>query len=129
MCILGILTRYYLNRSIAVRHAPTQIMRRRQTHSLELLRRRITRLDTASIDELYGLEPVWEPAAGRRVSPEEFVAVRCPYCGERLETRVDLSAQEPAYVEDCEVCCRPIEFHIERDAGGALAALEVRRLD
>ena len=64
----------------------------------------------ASID-LYGLEPIWEPAAG--VPPlalEEFVAVACPYCGERLETRVDLTADEPAYVEDCEVCCRPIEF-------------------
>ncbi len=63
------------------------------------------------------------------IAPEEFVAVRCPYCGERLETRVDLTADEPAYVEDCEVCCRPIEFQIERDADGALLALRVRRLD
>ena len=55
--------------------------------------------------------------------------MRCPYCGERLETRVDLTTEEPSFVEDCEVCCRPIEFHIERDEGGALAALRVRRLD
>jgi hypothetical protein len=61
--------------------------------------------------------------------PEEFVAVLCPYCGERLQTRVDLTTEEPAYVEDCEVCCRPIEFHIERDAAGALLAVQVRRLD
>ena len=45
------------------------------------------------------------------------------------ETRVDVTADEPAYVEDCEVCCRPIEFHIERDEGGALLGLQVRRLD
>jgi hypothetical protein len=32
-------------------------------------------------------------------------------------------------VEDCQVCCRPIEVVIERDAGGALVALQVRRLD
>ena len=88
------------------------------------------RRKATELDRLYGLEPVWEPVTGQaRVAPEEFVAVRCPYCGERLETRVDLTADEPAYVEDCEVCCRPIEFHIERDEGGALLALQVRRLD
>ena len=105
------------------------MIKRRKSTALERLRKRIARLDGASIDELYGLEPVWEPAAGRRVTPEEFVAVRCPYCGERLDTRVDLTADEPAYVEDCQVCCRPIEFHIEREEGGALRALQVRRLD
>ena len=102
---------------------------RRTRDALDRLRRRITRLDGDSIDELYGLEPVWEPSTAARVTPEEFVAVRCPYCGERLETRVDLTSDEPSYVEDCEVCCRPIEFHLERDAGGALRALQVRRLD
>jgi hypothetical protein len=104
-------------------------MKRRKAPGLDRLRRRITRLDGDSIDRLYGLEPVWEPAAGQRVTPEEFVAVLCPYCGERLETRVDLTAEEPSYVEDCEVCCRPIEFHVEREPGGALFALQVRRLD
>lgn len=104
-------------------------MKRAKTPELERLRRRITRLDDDSVDRLYGLEPVWEPAAAARVAPEEFVAVRCPYCGERWETRVDLTADEPGYVEDCQVCCRPIEFGIERDAGGALVALQVRRLD
>jgi hypothetical protein len=105
-------------------------MKRRNAPELARLRRRIARLDSDSIDQLYGLEPVWEPAAlGRRVAPEEFVAVRCPYCGERLETRVDLTADEPSYVEDCQVCCRPIEFGVEREAGGALLALQVRRLD
>src|SRR5437879_12890933 len=105
-------------------------MKSRNLTQLELLRRRITRLDEASVDRLYGLEPVWEPgSAAPGVALEEFVAVRCPYCGERLETLVDLTADEPAYVEDCEVCCRPIEFLVERDDGGTFLALEVRRLD
>ena len=104
--------------------------KRRTPTELERLRRRITRLDGQSIDELYGLEPVWEPGRGPAgVLPEEFVAVRCPYCGEQLQTRVDLTTEEPSYVEDCEVCCRPIEFQIERDGAGALLALQVRRLD
>jgi hypothetical protein len=102
----------------------------RRTHDeLERLRRRITRLDGDSIDELYGLEPVWEPgSAEARLAPEEFVAVRCPYCGERFDTRIDLTADEAAYIEDCEVCCRPIEFQVERDAGGGLAAVQVQRV-
>lgn len=105
------------------------MMKRRKTPELERLRRRITRLDGDSIDELYGLEPVWEPGAGERLAPEEFVAVCCPYCGERLESRVDMTAQATAYIEDCEICCRPIEFEVEREDGGALLALQVRRLD
>jgi hypothetical protein len=105
------------------------MIKRRKASALDRLRQRITRLDGESIDELYGLEPVWEPAHGKRLTPEEFVAIRCPYCGERLETRVDLTADEPSYVEDCGVCCRPIEFHIEREEGGALRALQVQRLD
>jgi hypothetical protein len=106
------------------------MIKRRTLNELERLRRRLNRLDGQSIDELYGLEPVWEPGmAPPGLAPEEFVAVRCPYCGERLQTRVDLTADEPSYVEDCEVCCRPIEFHIERDNGGGLLALQVRRLD
>jgi Cysteine-rich CPXCG len=104
-------------------------MKRNKTPGLERLRAALTRLDGDSIDKLYGLEPVWEPgAAEAHLAPEEFVAVRCPYCGERLETRVDLTAESSAYVEDCEVCCRPIEFQLEHDAGGALVALQVRRL-
>jgi len=105
-------------------------MNRRKTPELDRLRAAIARLDGDRIDELYGLEPVWEPGAGQAgVAPEEFIAVLCPYCGERLDKRIDLTADEPAYVEDCEVCCRPIEFHVERDECGALLALQVLRMD
>lgn len=104
-------------------------MKRHRNHTLDQLRQSVLRLDNESIDRLYGLEPVWEPGAQPHIAPEEFVAVRCPYCGERLEVRVEITAQEDSYIEDCEVCCRPIEFQVEREDGGALAALGVRRLD
>ena len=106
-------------------------MKRRKAIELEPLRRRIRSLESSSIDELYGLEPVFEPGTPvkGRLHPEEFVPVQCPYCGERLETRVDLTAEEPSYIEDCEVCCRPIEFHLEHDAAGALVALRAQRID
>ena len=39
--------------------------------------------------------------------------VDCPYCGEPFTTAVDTSAGSQSYIEDCPVCCRPIEFHLE----------------
>jgi len=44
-------------------------------------------------------------------------AVRCPYCGESLDLAVDASAGAQRYVEDCAVCCRPIEVEIDVDEG------------
>ena len=75
-----------------------------------------------SIDDLYGLEPVFEPGAAS-AGVTQFVAVQCPYCGERWDTAVDLSAGSFRYVEDCQVCCQPIELTGEVDENGALLGL------
>jgi transcription elongation factor Elf1 len=53
--------------------------------------------------------------------------VQCPYCGESIELQVDVSAGEQAYVEDCSVCCRPIEVLVA--AQGAGWVVEARRDD
>lgn len=34
--------------------------------------------------------------------------IHCPYCGERIGILLDASAGEQDYIEDCQVCCRPI---------------------
>jgi transcription elongation factor Elf1 len=34
----------------------------------------------------------------------------CPYCGEQISMVLDLSVPSQTYVEDCEVCCNPIEI-------------------
>ena len=34
----------------------------------------------------------------------------CPYCGEQISMVLDLSIDKQTYVEDCEVCCHPIEI-------------------
>ena len=67
-------------------------------------------LDTESIDALYGLEPVFEPGAESSPGLTSFVTVHCPYCGESFETAVDGSAGAFRYIEDCQVCCQPIEL-------------------
>lgn len=84
-------------------------------------------LDPQTIDELYGLEPVFEPGGPESLRSTEFVAIQCPYCGERFETAVDLSAGSFSYVEDCQVCCQPIELVGDVDDAGALAGVAANR--
>ena len=33
----------------------------------------------------------------------------CPYCWQKISFIVDLSVPHQVYIEDCEVCCNPIE--------------------
>ena len=51
--------------------------------------------------------------------------ITCPYCGEAIELLVDLvlddsTAGEQRYIEDCQVCCRPITVVVAIDGDGAL---------
>ncbi|HUF71737.1 MAG TPA: CPXCG motif-containing cysteine-rich protein [Gammaproteobacteria bacterium] len=42
-------------------------------------------------------------------------SVECPYCGEAIELIIDSSIEHQRYVEDCSVCCRPIEIEVTVD--------------
>jgi hypothetical protein len=46
------------------------------------------------------------------------VALQCPYCWEEITLLVDGSIELQEYIEDCEVCCRPIDFVVEVDEQG-----------
>jgi Cysteine-rich CPXCG len=102
----------------------------RRHDRIDALTRELTRLDDQAIDTLYGLEPVFEPG-GALASPGliEFVSVECPYCWQNYGTQVDLSGGSFTHVEDCQVCCQPIELECEVDATGALVAVRLRRMD
>jgi hypothetical protein len=39
----------------------------------------------------------------------------CPYCWQEISMLLDLSVEAQTYVEDCEVCCRPILIHYETE--------------
>ncbi len=54
-------------------------------------------------------------------------SIDCPYCGELISISIDPSTGNDAYVEDCQVCCRPIVFHLSTDSGGGILDLMVRR--
>jgi hypothetical protein len=45
-------------------------------------------------------------------------ALHCPYCGEPISVVVDHSLGDQEYVEDCQVCCRPLVLNISVDADG-----------
>jgi hypothetical protein len=48
----------------------------------------------------------------------ESLHAACPYCGEPVELLVDASAGSQRYVEDCQVCCRPMVVTVLVDAAG-----------
>jgi len=89
--------------------------------------------DARSIDAQYGLEPVIDPSLsaedGGGPDGVQFHWVQCPYCGERFETQLDTSSGSARYVEDCQICCQPIEFSLEVDHAGVLQALSTLRSD
>lgn len=85
------------------------------------------------LDEVYGLEPVFEPASGEAAAGTSASlqprTVQCPYCGETFETMVDLSSGSMSYIEDCQVCCQPIEFNLEVENERTAGRLRVGRGD
>lgn len=54
--------------------------------------------------------------------------ISCPYCGETIEISVDTSLNEQQYIEDCQVCCRPIELQVSVAHDGS-AMVHPRRSD
>ena len=37
---------------------------------------------------------------------------QCPYCWEEISVLLDPSVSRQTYIEDCEICCNPIEFNV-----------------
>jgi hypothetical protein len=88
-------------------------------------------LTDAEVDELYGLEPVIgvDSLGADKSAAAELVTVSCPYCGEAVETTADVSAGPCIYVEDCQICCQPIEMELRVDDDGTLGEVLTRRGD
>ncbi len=59
---------------------------------------------------------------------QEETEIDCPYCGERISLLIDCSVGTQDYVEDCQVCCKPMHIRVTVDDEG-LPQVEVRRED
>jgi hypothetical protein len=44
--------------------------------------------------------------------------VTCPWCLETIEMPVEPGAETDRWVEDCPVCCHPMELELGTDAAG-----------
>jgi hypothetical protein len=49
----------------------------------------------------------------------------CPYCWQRISMVLDISVSGQTFVEDCEVCCHPIQvrYVVEDDDVSDFAAM------
>jgi len=109
--------------------------RQRSAARIASLVREAATLDPQRVDALYGLEPVFEPdATGAGALIGEFVEIQCPWCGEVSGLNVDLTAVatisgDLTFIEDCQVCCRPMELEFELSENGELREVAVRRSD
>lgn len=47
--------------------------------------------------------------------------IGCPYCGEMIDVLLNQEDVGIDYIEDCQVCCRPIEMSVFEAGDGSLA--------
>ena len=45
-------------------------------------------------------------------------SVICPYCWESIDVLIDPGDLGESYIEDCQVCCQPIEFSVSEGLDG-----------
>lgn len=55
---------------------------------------------------------------------EEFAATQCPFCGQSFGVEIDPTIAQQSFTTDCEICCRPLEVHVEC-RGGEIASVDV----
>lgn len=48
---------------------------------------------------------------------QEEREVTCPYCWQAITVLLDTSAESQTFVEDCRVCCQPIQFSYSAQDG------------
>ncbi|WP_372738211.1 CPXCG motif-containing cysteine-rich protein [Neptunomonas sp.] len=48
-------------------------------------------------------------------------SISCPYCGETINVLIDPTDVEQQYIEDCQVCCKPITFLVHENIDGDLS--------
>ncbi len=56
------------------------------------------------------------------MNPLEERRIQCPYCGEWMDILLDCAfleqgSTEDAYIEDCQVCCRPMHIRVTQESG------------
>ncbi|MBU2704855.1 CPXCG motif-containing cysteine-rich protein [Zooshikella marina] len=45
----------------------------------------------------------------------QWLTLPCPYCGEPFHTAIEALCDVQDFVEDCQICCRPIRLVVGYD--------------
>lgn len=53
---------------------------------------------------------------------------QCPHCWEHISMLIDISVRQQTYIEDCEVCCNPIQLSVFTD-GTSLQQLDAQSIE
>ena len=59
-----------------------------------------------------------------QINMEEDTEVVCPHCGAPHLLFLDLTQNQQSYIEDCTVCCRPMQVTLVAETG-KIVSLEV----
>lgn len=62
----------------------------------------------------------------KKIMEEQFF--QCPYCWQNVSILLDPSIADQTFIEDCEVCCQPIEIHVSFQAN-EINSFEVRSIE
>ncbi len=57
----------------------------------------------------------------------EEANLACPYCGEPIALLLDLTGGSQDYIEDCQVCCQPIQVNLSIDPDQDDYQVDLRR--
>ena len=63
----------------------------------------------------------------KSVNLEQDQTVACPYCGEEVAMVINSTIASQDFVEDCQVCCRPIQFQVSVDQEGEIFDFRAKR--
>ena len=59
----------------------------------------------------------------------EEIFFQCPYCWEEISMLFDTSIKNQLYIEDCEVCCNPIQISVEFNTDRELQNIIVNSIE
>ncbi|MEM8601050.1 MAG: CPXCG motif-containing cysteine-rich protein [Bacteroidota bacterium] len=60
---------------------------------------------------------------------EEEVFFACPYCFAQISMLVDPTISAQTYIEDCEVCCNPIQIRYTADETLAVTSFQADSIE
>jgi len=56
----------------------------------------------------------------------ETRSVQCPYCGETVELDIEPLEEAQTFIEDCSVCCKPIQYDVVMNADDEIEIIATR---